>query len=205
MKTKARDTVVINMSLINPFSFLLSSYLNPKDAIAPSSASATCEAQYEYLFCIPGTYTYLFFGTRKPLLQPATSYAQALISSIEFVNQHIEFSGDGPIADGDEYFTTSGTNVQVYVEDANNHQLTWGVAGVALQGLNTWMAVEDNGYSDATFQINDGRNWVGNGYIGALNLLGICVFANAYVPNTTCSATDANGFVYGSVYGGKLC
>ena len=59
------------------------------------------------------------------------------------------------------------------------------------------MADPDNGYSDATFQINDGKNEVGNGYIGALNELGICVFAGAFVPNTTCMAVDEKGLVYG--------
>lgn len=59
------------------------------------------------------------------------------------------------------------------------------------------MADRDNGYSDATFQINDGKNEVGNGYMGALNEVGICVFAGAFVPNTTCTAVDAKGLVYG--------
>lgn len=61
-----------------------------------------------------------------------------------------------------------------------------------------------NGYSDATFQITDGRNEVGNGYIGAFNFGGVCVFANAFVPNTTCVPVDEQGLVYGS-HGGVLC
>ena len=61
-----------------------------------------------------------------------------------------------------------------------------------------------NGYSDATFQINDGKNWVGNGYMGAVNEQNVCVFENAAVQNTTCSATDPNGYVYGTK-GGLLC
>ena len=60
------------------------------------------------------------------------------------------------------------------------------------------MADPDNGYSDATFQINDGRNEVGNGFIGAVTATGACVFANAAVPNTTCTPLDSNGDVYGS-------
>lgn len=66
------------------------------------------------------------------------------------------------------------------------------------------MAATGNGYSDATFQINDGKNQVGDGYIGALNSQGTCVFENALVPNTTCVAVDAKGSVYG-YNGGKLC
>ena len=82
--------------------------------------------------------------------------------------------------------------------------MTYGVAGAALTGLNEWMAGEDNGYSDATFQINDGRNWVGNGYIGALQQDGDCVFESASVPNTLCVAGDPRGAVWG-YKGGKLC
>ena len=175
----------------------LPSYVDPKDAQPPSSASATCEAEYRYLYCIPGTYTYIFFGTLRPSLQPTTSYAMALNSSIAFIDQHIGSSGDGPIPNGQQYLTTGGTGVEIYAQDANKHHLTWGVYGVALQGLNAWMADPDNGYSDATFQINDGKNEVGNGYIGALNELGICVFAGAFVPNTTCMAVDEKGLVYG--------
>ena len=66
------------------------------------------------------------------------------------------------------------------------------------------MADKDNGYSDATFQIGDGSNWVGNGYVGAVNDRNQCVFANAFLPNTLCTATDPRGLVYG-YKGGKLC
>ena len=82
--------------------------------------------------------------------------------------------------------------------------MTWGVYGSALAGLNAWMAEKDNGYSDATFQIGDGSNWVGNGYVGVANKNLQCVFGNAFVPNTYCTATDPKGEVYG-YKGGRLC
>ena len=182
----------------------LSSHLDPKDAVAPNSAPATCQTEYRYLYCVPGTETYIFFGTVGASLQPASSYAMAINSSIESIKQVVKILGDGPITGGDQYLVTSGTNVQIYAEDANMHHLTWGVYGAALQGLDAWMAAMGNGYSDATFQINDGKNWVGNGYMGAMNEAGICVFADARVPNTTCSATDPLGSVYGPT-GGLLC
>ena len=92
----------------------------------------------------------------------------------------------------------------IYGEDANKHHLTWGVFGAALTGLNAWMQEAENGYSDATVQINDGKNWVGNAYVGAQNEEQDCVFEGAYVPNTTCEATDENGYIYGPK-GGKIC
>ena len=66
------------------------------------------------------------------------------------------------------------------------------------------MEFSGNGYSDSTFQINDGSNWVGNGYIGALNSEGVCLFRGSFVPNTTCDASNSNDLIYGT-NGGKLC
>ena len=66
------------------------------------------------------------------------------------------------------------------------------------------MADRDNGYSDAMFQINDGKNEVGNGYMGALNDVGVCVFAGAFMPNATCTVVDDKGLVYGP-HGGVVC
>lgn len=60
------------------------------------------------------------------------------------------------------------------------------------------MADTDNGYSDATFQISDGKNEVGNGYIGAMDQDNVCVFANAAVPDTPCVAVDSEARVYGN-------
>ena len=182
----------------------MSSYLKPNDAQPPSSKSATCQAAYQYLYCVPGTYTYIFFGTLKPSLQPTTSYATALNSSIAYIDQYIGSSGDGPVPDGDQYLSNPGTGVLIYAEDANGHHLTWGVFGVALQGLNAWMADENNGYSDTTFQINDGKNEVGNGYMGAVDQDGVCVFGNAFVQDTPCVTVDSKRLVYGR-NGGMVC
>ena len=174
----------------------------------PSSASATCQAEYEYLYCVPGTETYIFFGTMKPTFQSnLTEYAATLASNIEYVNQQIQSSGDRVIDGGLIYFiTTPSTGVQVYIEDeaSGKHHVTYGVAGAALMGLNDWMAGKGNGYSDATFQINDGPNLVGNGYMGALTADGTCVFESAFTPNTTCVAREPEGEVW-AYKGGKLC
>ena len=95
-----------------------------------------------------------------------------------------------------------GTGVLIHAEDGGGNHLTWGVFGAALQGLNAWMADAENGYSDATFQINDGKNQVGNGFIGGISQNGGCVFANAHISNTPCVALDTVGSVYGK---GKAC
>ena len=200
MHERARSGCRIVSILISPglsVAHETSSYLHPEDAQPANSAPATCEAAYRYLYCVPGTYTYIFFNTIKRSLQPPTSYATALNSSIKYIQTHIATDGDGTIAFGILYLATPTTNVQIHGEDGGGHHLTWGVFGAALQGLNAWMGDQIDGYTDATFQINDGKNEVGNGYIGALNQEQRCVFANAFQPNTTCAAVDSAGLVYG--------
>ena len=129
-------------------------------------------------------------------LQPSSAYAAALKASIAWVGNHTR-SGDGPITYGSQYVTTTGIDVLIHGENGGGKNLTWSVFGSALQGLNAWMASAENGYSDATFQINDGENEVGNGFIGGDNQKGQCVFANAYIKNTLCLPVDITGSIYG--------
>ncbi|KAF6226730.1 hypothetical protein HO173_012333 [Letharia columbiana] len=212
MYTHLWETIVLVTALVKAhsthagayFAIEPDTYVDPKDAQPPSSASATCQAAFQYLYCIPGTYTYVFFGAIKPSLQPSTSYATALNASIAFIDMYIGSHGDGPVPDGHQYVSNTGTGILIYAEDAGGHHLTWGVFGVAMQGLNAWMADTENGYSDAMFQINDGKNEVGNGYVGAVDQDGVCVFANAFTPDTPCVAVDSKGLVYGN-HGGVVC
>lgn len=185
-------------------SFPPKSFLDPKDAIPPTNASATCQLEYKYLYCTPGTKTYIFFGTLPSSPNKPDEYASTLKDVTAFVAKHIHDSGDGLLQNGDQYFITSGSPVQIYAQDAPRHNLTYGVLGAALRGLAAWMAAPANGYSDATFQINDGENWVGSGYVGSLNGEGQCVFKGSVHPNQTCSATDVDGFIYG-YDGGRFC
>lgn len=66
------------------------------------------------------------------------------------------------------------------------------------------MRAPANAYSDATFQINEGWNWVGSGYVGRVNGEGECVFTGSLHPNQTCAATDEDGYIYG-YDGGRFC
>ena len=76
---------------------------------------------------------------------------------------HVEDFNDGPIGDG-QLSWSGNSGVALSVENANNHQLTWGVLGVALQGLMSLMG--GGGYGTASFVIFDGSNEVGQGSIG---------------------------------------
>ena len=134
-----------------------------------------------------------------------TEYATTLASNIDFINDQIRTGGDRILDTGLIYFVTNpSTGVQTYIESASRHNVTYGVAGAALLGLTQWMASRANEYGDVTFQINDGPNWVGNGYIGALSPDGTCVFQSAYTTNTTCVAADPHGEVWG-YNGGRIC
>lgn len=180
-------------------------YLDPRLAIPPTNATATCQAEYAHLHCVPGTRTYLFFGTLAPTSPNQTLYATALTASIAYVRSVITDPnyGDGPIPRGVQYITSSDNPVQIYAQDAAPaHHLTWGVLGAALRGLEAWMGAV--GYADATFQVNDGGNWVGSGYVGVVDAEERCVFGNARVEGTLCTATDEEGDVYGPDHG-RFC
>ena len=70
--------------------------------------------------------------------------------------------GDGLIARG--VFNFLGANaVQVQVQNANNHQITYGVLASALEALERWTA--QNGCVLGAFVIRDGPNVVGTGSI----------------------------------------
>ena len=57
------------------------------------------------------------------------------------------------------------TDWTLHVENANNHQLTWGVLAAALGALRDYV-VTQNGGGPGTFEIFDGENQVGKGTIG---------------------------------------
>lgn len=51
------------------------------------------------------------------------------------------------------------------IVNANNHQLTWGVLGAAIDALGEYMNQAVTGPGESWFSIFDGRNEVGTGTI----------------------------------------
>ena len=51
------------------------------------------------------------------------------------------------------------------VQNANNHQITWGVLSSAVRGLRDYMA--EKGWKEVGFEVFDGWNQVGTGAVGA--------------------------------------
>lgn len=71
--------------------------------------------------------------------------------------------GDQAIAGGT--FLWLGENgYQLRVNNANNHQTTYGVLGAAVAALSDYMS--QHGCATGTFSIHDGLNQVGEGTIG---------------------------------------
>lgn len=175
--------------------------VKPSDTIPPPLAVAARALGLEFLFCVPNTQTYLFFDlpanwdthNAQPL-HPQQNYAHALAAGIATINNTIATAGDKVIPNGSQ--TLPDTEfIRIYAEDAGGQHLTWGVFGAALVGLNAWMEAL-KGYQDATYQINDGANLVGQGYIGTVVADGSCVFHAAFTSDTPCVAYDKQGLVY---------
>ena len=161
------------------------SYLDPRAESPPlNPVVASSESQYRYLWCTAGTSTYTFLGTYYP---GYGNRMQALYDGIAKIQQQINTNGDGPITDGWQVLQSNNTNIRIYAEDRDGNQLTWGLFQNALVGLRAWM--QYYGSMDATFQINNGSEEVGAGYIGSLDSTGKCQFS--YIP-APCAVHDSS-------------
>lgn len=78
-----------------------------------------------------------------------------------YINNHIAVSGDAVIPHGGMYTENPEGWLQLYLKNANNHQITWGIAGAAVQAMATYM--QQAGAAPIAWQIWDGMNWVGIG------------------------------------------
>lgn len=71
--------------------------------------------------------------------------------------------GDGSIQFGGMFIENTEVTLQIYLGNANNHQLTWGVAAASAQAMATFM--QQAGAGPLAWQIWDGMNRVGIGGI----------------------------------------
>lgn len=76
------------------------------------------------------------------------------------INSHIRQYGDGPIEGGVFRFTDYGVRWASF--NANNHQQTWGVMGIAIEAF-TQYVIKHGTYGAVSFEIYDGENQVGQG------------------------------------------
>lgn len=88
-----------------------------------------------------------------------------LDQAITYVQNYISTNQDGLIGSSG-YRRLGGDAITLSAYDANNHQLTWGVLGAALQAVRDFMSQSGNSFGMVYFAIFDGENQTGEGRIG---------------------------------------
>ena len=88
-----------------------------------------------------------------------------LLAAYNSVVAHISTSGDGLVPAGMFQVSNGATGMELLCVNAENHQITWGVLGAALNALEDFMN-SNQIWSAATFGIFDGENQVGVGSLG---------------------------------------
>ena len=87
------------------------------------------------------------------------------------VHQQALAGGDGAVAKG--AFQYGISDAQVYAANSNNHQVTLGVLGAALQALSDYFTCLQNSYKIPAgmvqFTVVDGDNEVARGFFGREN------------------------------------
>ena len=122
------------------------------------------------MWCTPGTYTYVFFGSWY-LTPPPNDYIN-FVDAINQTGSSYSNQADIHIPDGSFTVDPAGTNVQVHMENSHKNELTWGIVNSALIGLWQFLSVYATGQKNQNpivFQVNDGK-WgeVGIGYAAFL-------------------------------------
>lgn len=117
------------------------------------------------LWCARGTSTYVIIELIRNL-QP-NDILSVLANALFDIQDHIAQHGDGLLQHGIFMFNllaAENVDCHFYAANTNNHQLTWGVVGSAVQALSNYMLTESNA-GVATFTIFDGGTEVGFGSI----------------------------------------
>ncbi|MCJ1300797.1 ER membrane complex subunit 3 [Hypocenomyce scalaris] len=114
--------------------------------------------------CAPGSTTWIILNL-MPTSRPGASIQEMLFAAYNSVVAHISTSGDGLVPAGMFHVSNGATGMDLLCLNADNHQITWGMLGAALNALQDFM----NSYqiwSAATFAIYDGENQVSVGSLG---------------------------------------
>lgn len=103
----------------------------------------------------------------------ALDVSNLIDNSITNIKNHINSVGDGVI--GKPYGQLIGSSLyptQIYLEltasDANNHNLTYGVLGAALEAVKDYMSLPSVHLGLVKFKIYDGENQTGEASIDEL-------------------------------------
>ena len=123
-------------------------------AISPRRSTSS------FLWCAPNSRT---FVTLRPLrILSEVAVMELLDEAYSLTQSYIREYGDEVIWGGVFDWTTNGLHLRM--QNANNHQLTFGVLGAALYAVSDFMT--KNGWSAASFRVWDEEAWVGAGTVG---------------------------------------
>ena len=120
--------------------------------------------QIPCFWCLHRTFTAIFiqnYDTQTWRPSNGPQVLEFLSDVLTEVRQHLSSNADGPIPNG--RFSTEGYGVKWFVVNDNNHQVTWGVMGSAIEALTNFMVLY--GFGPAIFAIWDGPNLVGRGLL----------------------------------------
>ena len=112
-------------------------------------------------WCAPNSATYVVFKIVNALAESIV--LDTLSEAWDIIVEQLHAYGDGVMPAGTFERYPSDEGLLISIWNANNHQVTWGVAQAALEALGDYM--EQNGYGSVIFQIYDGANQVGRGSI----------------------------------------
>lgn len=192
-------------TISNPQLIFMISIVNQSDIVLGTDLppSGSNQEYLKYLWCTPGTKTYVYFGFgsvtgTRPL--PYYNFYEAFVQAeINVANVITDNGTDSQITNNSPGYWTmnpSSTNVELWVQSSVG-TMTYGILGAALTGLEEAAVNYNKGNYPMIFQINDGQ-WgeVGIGYAGLLDAYGGCYYQIA--PDNTKGCNDiANGWVQG--------
>ena len=117
----------------------------------------------EVLWCAPGTSTYIV-ATLRTFVGNPRMITDLLRDASHVIQLAINLHGDGPLDTGRFEWSSfaPGMWVQLAVQNANNHQISYGVLKAATDALNEYMMWVGYGLVQA-LTIYDGSNEVATG------------------------------------------
>lgn len=113
------------------------------------------------LWCAPDSAAYVVFRIVNALA--ASRVLDTMAEAYQIIYDQLLAHGDGVMPAGTFERYPSDQGLLISIWNANNHQVTWGVAQAALEALGDYM--EQYGYGSVIFHIYDGPNQVGRGSI----------------------------------------
>lgn len=115
---------------------------------------------FNIVWCIKDTETYLILNPGTPL--PSNTVVTILKGAERAVTEWIASRGDGMLQNGRfTWYGRAQSRIVFQVQNANNHQVMYGVLLTALTGMETYMW--RLGYGCVDFKLYDGWNQVGQG------------------------------------------